>query len=106
MDGQCAVRGQPDVELDPVGAQPAGPGEGRERVLPDPVAGSGLPRWACTAIGAIAGLTLLRLAGSGYAGQMPKACNRPRELLATHGAGDYPSERTLNGRCHLWRRAM
>ena len=49
VDDQGAVRGEADVQLDPVGAQSRARTKASRVFSPIPPAGSGLPRWAYTA---------------------------------------------------------
>ena len=98
VDGQPAVGGQPDVQLDPVGAQLAGPGEGVEGVLDDP----GGPDRGCPGGPRIAVEPMSADPPRPWPvrGRNPARIDvrRAPKLLATEGAGDYSSERTLNGR--------
>ena len=99
VDGQRAVGGQPDVELDPVGAQAAGPAEGRRGCSP----GSRWPDRGCPggpgrrSVATLADLLRTPDATSGDI-RVKSHVEGPRKCLQRWGPVDYSSERTLNGR--------
>ena len=98
VDGQGPVRGQPHVQLDPVGAQRPGPDEGLQGVLADADGRVGAAPVGLDGDRSSSFRTLLELAVTGPLVVAKSGCELPQKLLATVGAGDYSSERTLNGR--------